>query len=119
MLILLIKCCLSIGDKMVDIFNNYDGKYEILQNDAGDILIVIAYHSGEPLEPKIVYDGGTAILLYRNVESSVFLTDVSNESRQPVLYANKIRVAEIDNDEVIREYIASVHIIKDMRNILN
>lgn len=102
-----------------DRFNEYDGKYEILQNGAGDILIIIAYRQGGPQEPKVVYDGGSAVLLYRNRESSVFLTNVSDEARQPIQYADKITIAEVKGEEVIREYIAEVRLIKSMKDILN
>lgn len=104
---------------MSDTFNEYSGKYEILQNEAGDILIIIAYRKGGPVEPKIVYDGGPAVLLYRNKESSVFLTDISEKARQPIQYADDITVVEVSGDEVIREYIVPVRLIKDMREILN
>ena len=102
-----------------DSFNEYDKKYEILSNEAGEVLIIIGCRQGNPEEPKIVYDGGSAVLLYRNRESSVFLTQVNEAARQPIQYVDKITIAEIDGDEVIREYIAPVHLIKDMRDILN
>ena len=100
-------------------FNQYDGKYEILQNEAGDVLFVIGYREGEIDAPKVVYDGGSAVLLYRSNESSVFLTNVSQDANKAVMYANKVTIAEIKGDEVMREYIAPVRLIKDMREILN
>ena len=60
-----------------------------------------------------------AVLLYRNKESSLFLTNISQESRQHLQYVSKITIAEIQGDDVMREYVAPVHLIKDMRDILN
>ena len=94
-------------------------KYEILQNGAGEILIIIEYRSGGPVNPKIVYDGGSAVLLYRNEKSSCFLTNVSPKARQPIQYADNVTIAEIKGDEVMREYVAPVYLIKDMKDILN
>ena len=102
-----------------DSFNEYDKKYEILRNGAGEILIIIGYRQGGPDNPRVVYDGGSAGLLYRNRESSVFLTNVADEARQPIQYADKVTIAEIEGDEVIREYFAPVRLIKDMKDILN
>ena len=106
-------------ENTVDSFNEYDGKYEILQNGNGEILIIIAYRSGEIVEPKVIYDGGSEILLYRNNESSLFLTNISSDARQPIQYVNKVNVAEIKNDEVLREYTAPVRLIKNMGDIFN
>ncbi len=122
MLFFLNKNVLFVEDNMTqatDSFNEYDKKYEILRNGAGEILIIIGYRQGGPDNPRVVYDGGSAVLLYRNRESSVFLTNVADEARQPIQYADKITIAEIEGDEVIREYFAPVRLIKDMKDILN
>ena len=66
-----------------------------------------------------MYDGGSAVLLYRNEESSLFLTNISQEARQPLQYADNVTIAEVQGDEVIREYVVPVRLIKDMKDILN
>ena len=90
-----------------------------MQNAAGEVLIIIGYRNGGPVEPKIVYDGGASVLLYRNEKSSVFLTNIAEKARHPIQYADKVIIAEVDNDEVIREYFAQVRLIRDMKDILN
>lgn len=122
MLFFLNKIYFFVEDNMTqatDSFNEYDKKYEILQNGAGEILIIIGFRSGGPVNPKIVYDGGSAVLLYRNEGSSLFLTNISQEARQPLQYADNITIAEVQGDEVIREYVVPVRLIKDMKDILN
>ena len=83
-----------------DEFNEYSGKYEILQNEIGDILVIIAYRKGEIESPRVIYDGGTALLLYRNKESSVFLTDISEDARQPIKFVDKITVVEVKDERL-------------------
>ena len=100
-------------------FNQYDGKYEILQNEAGDILFIITHRNGEIDNPKIIYDGGSSVLLYRSRESSVFLTNISSEFNRAVMCVNKVRIAEVKGDNVMREYVASVRLIKNMQDIFN
>ena len=39
------------------------GRYDMLQNAAGEILIIIEYREGGPENPRLVYDGGEQALL--------------------------------------------------------
>ena len=43
------------------------GRYDMLQNAAGEILIIIEYREGGPENPRLVYDGGEQALLYRSL----------------------------------------------------
>ncbi len=97
---------------------NTEGKYEILQNAAGEILIMIKQRRGGPENPRFVYDGGETALLYRSRESSVFLGGINVDARHPLKSADEILVAEIDGDEVAREYVAPVRIIRDLKMVL-
>ena len=61
-----------------------EGQYDILQNAAGEILIIIQYRAGGPENPRLVYDGGDQALLYRSRESAVMLEAINQEARQPL-----------------------------------
>lgn len=98
---------------------NNEGTYEILQNAAGEILIMIKQRRGGPENPRFVYDGGDTALLYRSRESSVFLGNINQEARQPLKAVDEVLVAEIDGDEVAREYIVPVRLIRDLKAVLN
>lgn len=98
---------------------NNEGTYEILQNAAGEILIMIKQRRGGPENPRFVYDGGDTALLYRSRESSVFLGNINQEARQPLKAVDEVLVAEIDGDEVAREYVVPVRLIRDLKAVLN
>ena len=96
-----------------------EGTYEILQNGAGEILIIIKQRRGGPENPRFVYDGGETALLYRSRESSVFLGGINENARQPLKAVDEVLVAEIDGDEVAREYIVPVRLVRDLKAVLS
>ena len=94
-----------------------EGSYEILQNANGEILIVIKQRHGGPENPRFVYVGGDTALLYR--ESSVFLGGINEEARNPIKVVDEVIVAEIDGEEVAREYVVPVRLVRDLKAVLN
>ncbi len=96
-----------------------EGTYDILQNAAGDILVMIRQRRGGPENPRFVYDGGETALLYRSRESSVFLSGINDDARSPLKAADEILVAEIDGEEVAREYLVPVRIVRDLKAVLS
>ena len=105
--------------KDIDEQNSTEGTYDILQNAAGEILVMIKQRRGGPENPRFVYDGGETALLYRSRESSVFLCGINAEARGPLKLVDEVLVAEIDGDEVAREYVVPVRIVRDLRVVLS
>lgn len=67
-----------------DINSEQEGRYDILQNNEGAILIMIKQRRGGPENPRFVYDGGDTALLYRSRESAVFLGGINADARNPL-----------------------------------
>ena len=100
--------------------NDYEdssSRYEILQNAAEEIMLIIHAREGEPDNPRIVYDGGDEALLYRNRESSIILEGIAEKAREPFLKVEQVLVVEVKNDDVAREYKVPLRKIKSLQSI--
>lgn len=97
-----------------EIHSEQEGRYDILQNGAGELLIIIKYREGGPENPRLVYDGGAHALLYRSRESAVLLDSINTAARQPLKSADEVTMVEIEDDEVAREYKVPVRIVRDL-----
>ncbi len=97
-----------------DINSEQEGRYDILQNGAGEILIIIKYREGGPENPRLVYDGGAQALLYRSRESAVLLDSINMAARQPLKSVDEVLMVEIEDDDVAREYKVPVRIVRDL-----
>ncbi len=94
--------------------NQDEGQYDILENSAGEILIIIKYRNGGPENPRLVYDGGAQALLYRSRESAVMLDGIAEEARQPLKSVNEVLMVELEDDDVAREYKVPVRTVKNL-----
>ena len=91
------------------------GRYDMLQNAAGEILIIIEYREGGPENPSLVYDGGEQALLYRSRESAFMLNSIAREARMPLKSVNEVLMVEIENDDVAREYRVPVRVVRNLQ----
>lgn len=90
-------------------------RYDILQNDKGQIMMIIQHRNGGPENPLFVYDGSENALLYRCKENAVYFNDIAEGARIPLKSVSEIWVVEIDNDDVVREYKVPMRIVKDVK----
>ena len=91
------------------------GSYDILQNAAGELMILINYVESEPENPRLVYDGSDRLLLYRNRESAYMLNSIHPDARIPLMKAEEALVTELKDDDVAREYKVPLRKIKSLR----
>lgn len=98
--------------------NQSEGRYDIIQNGAGELLIIIRSRAGIPDNPRLVYDGGPRALLYRSRESSVMLGDIDMEARVALRAADEVIIVETEDDEVIREYTVPVRNVRSLDALL-
>lgn len=96
---------------------NQKGRYDILQNAAGEILIIIEYCEGGPENPRILYDGGDSALLYRSRESAFMLNNIDKEAHLPLKSVNEVLVAEVENDDVAREYKVPMRVVRNLKDL--
>lgn len=87
-------------------------EFNILQNGAGEILFLISVRSGGPENPRLVFDGNNSALLYRSRESAVVLEGINPDAKLPLQAVNEVLVVELDGDEVAREYMVPLRIVK-------
>ncbi|MBR2300158.1 MAG: hypothetical protein IJ870_06280 [Alphaproteobacteria bacterium] len=99
--------------------SNDKSRYDILQNDKGEILIIIQQRNGGAENPLFVYDGTENALLYRSHESTVFFNDIAEGARTPLKSVSELQIVEITDDDVIREYKVPVRIVKDVKALLD
>jgi len=94
------------------------GKYSILQNTKGEIMLMMDSREGGPENPRFIYDGGEKALLYRSKESAVAFKDINEGARSPLKAVSEILVVEIENDDVEREYLVPVRLVKDVNSLI-
>ncbi|MBQ8671948.1 MAG: hypothetical protein IJ525_05460 [Alphaproteobacteria bacterium] len=94
------------------------GRYTILQNAKGEIMIMMDSRAGGPENPRFIYDGSSTALLYRSQGSTVAFRDIDEEARAPLKAVNEVLVVEIENDDVEREYLVPTRLVKDVNNLI-
>ena len=94
-------------------------RYDILQNDKGEILLIIQQRNGGPENPLFVYAGSQYALLYRGQESTVYFDDIAEGARSPLKSVTSMQIVEINNDEAVREYTVPVRIVKDVKSLMD
>ena len=101
-----------------DIHSEQEGRYDILQNGAGELLIIIRYREGGPENPRLVYDGGAHALLYRSRESAVMLDNINEEARMPLKSVSEVLMVELENEDVAREYMVPLRPVKNLEALM-
>ena len=94
------------------------GRYTILQNAKGEIMIMMDSRAGGPENPRFIYDGSGTALLYRSQGSTVAFRDIDKEARSPLKAVSEVLIVEIENDDVEREYIVPTRLVKSVENLI-
>lgn len=95
-------------------------RYDVLQNDNGEVLLIIQQRKGPATNPLFVLDSITKYaLLYRSHESTVFFDDLAREANEAIRKVGEIQVVEITDDDVVREYKAPVRVVQDVRSLMD
>lgn len=106
------------GDVTFDnIVKSHEGenRYSIFQNSDGEVMIMLQAQKTEAVNPWLFYDGGPSALLYRSPDSAVAVKNINEEARLVLKGVSEVLVVEVDDEDVKREYTASVRIVKDVK----
>lgn len=100
---------------------NQESEFEFLQNANGEVLIIIQHGNGPAIDdPLFILDPITKYaLLYRSPESVMYCENLAREANEAIRKAGKIQVVEMNDDEVVCEYKAPVHIVQDVRSLID
>ncbi len=82
--------------------------WDILVNDAGEVLIALDAREEEAANARIVPHGQQGLILARNARDAVFLDPVPEGLRRRVLAQTEVLVAETDPGGIVRDYVARV-----------
>ncbi|MBO7333051.1 MAG: hypothetical protein J6U64_05250 [Alphaproteobacteria bacterium] len=93
---------------MAEVISLKDGDYDILQNEAKEILIAIKARITGMKSPQIIYDGEDRVLFYRNPELVVAINDVPEEAREAIMDVSKVLMVEVHDDSIVSEYMVPI-----------
>ena len=88
--------------------------FNILQNEAGELMILIRARLEDASNPKLVYNGGEHALLYRNDHNTVILDYIHPAIRKALRQKKKVLIVETNNGAIVREYVSDVAYLKNM-----
>lgn len=95
-----------------------ESRFDILQNEEGEILIIINTFAGGPENPRFVYDGGETALLYRTKENTVVFNAIPADARLPLKSVKSMLIVEVENEDVAREYTVPVRLVENIKTYL-
>lgn len=92
--------------------------YTIYQDHEGGLVLLINPQPTSPKEPMFIYDGGDTALLFRDWDSNVRLSHISEEARPILKSAEDIYIVEVQDEDIIRDYYAPVRIVHDVKSLM-
>ncbi len=88
--------------------------FNILQNESGQLMILIRARLEDAELPKLVYNGGEHALLYRNDHNTVVLDYIHPAIRKALRQKKQVLIVETNNGAVVREYVCAVAYLKNV-----
>ena len=92
--------------------------YQIYQHKDGGLLLVIEPQMSDPEDPMFIYDGGDTALLFRDWGSNIRLNNLSESVRSVLQNADEIHVIEIQEDDILRDYLAPIRLVRDVKSLM-
>ena len=98
--------------------NVAENEFNILQNAAGELCLLIGSRNGRPRKQCFICDNSNFTILFRNNSSAVFLEDINPVAVEALNKVNQMLVVELNNDEVVREYVVPIVLIEGLTSYL-
>ena len=103
---------------MSDLSDSMKNDYSIMQNDKGEITLIIHSQPNEPENPRIIYDGSDIALLFRNLASTLSIKNINAETIEALNKNEEIFVVEEMCGEIQRQYKVEVRKVKDVKSLI-
>lgn len=87
--------------------HNVISEFDILENENGDMLLVIDSRDNEPEDPSLIINKGQVTLI-RNGDDTPVLSAMTDNLIESFQKKGRILVVETDADGIIREYMTPV-----------
>lgn len=94
------------------------GRYSFLQNEKGEIMLVMDSREGDPEDSRFIYDVTDTALLYRSLESSLVFRKIDEDACEPLKTAKEIYDVEVEDDDVKRDYKVPVRLVQNVENLI-
>ena len=92
--------------------------YSILQCPDGDLMLLMPACGDSPQGAVLIYDGGDMAILLRGGARTIRLRNIGPEARKPLTQLQYLFVAESDGETIIRDYYATVRIVRDLKRLM-
>ena len=87
--------------------------FNILQNESGNLMVLIRARLDDAVQPKLVYNGGEHALLYRNEHQTIILDYIHPAVRKALRKQKQVLIVETNEGAVVSEYMCSVTCLKN------
>lgn len=95
-----------------------ENEFNILQNAAGELCLLIGFRNGRPRKPCLICDESSFTILFRNNLSAVFLEDINRVAVGALNKVNQMLVVELNNDQVAREYVVLIVSVEGLKSYI-
>lgn len=90
-----------------------ESRYDILENQNGEILIIINALEGRIEHPYLVFNNMNLATLYRSENNVVILSNLSSDGQRGLRKVQKVLIVEVKEEDIVREYYADVKMQKE------
>ena len=87
--------------------------FEIIENKFGELAIFIDTRAGEPVNPRLEYNGKNTALLKRDGKIAVKLEGITAETGSVLAESEYVMIVELDGETVDRTYGVPVETVEE------